>query len=65
METPPIKKLGQVMNPMQLQARLKAQIDNNMDVESTHPGADRLEESLVHTKEIKPLQDDFDDEDLE
>jgi hypothetical protein len=67
MDTPPRDKKANVVNPRQLHARLKTQMDNDMemDVEASHPSADRLDEALVHTNAIKPLADDFDDGDLD
>ncbi|RLN86413.1 hypothetical protein BBJ28_00023981, partial [Nothophytophthora sp. Chile5] len=50
----------------QLHARLKMQMESEMDVEAGNPEMERMgDEVPVHSATMKPLADDFDDEDLE
>ncbi|TMW67733.1 hypothetical protein Poli38472_007405 [Pythium oligandrum] len=66
MDTPPRdKRMPSAAPPKQLQARLKMQMESEMDVELAHPEMERMEEGLVHTTLLKPVDDDLDDEDLE
>jgi hypothetical protein len=65
MDTPPREKKPSSMHPRQLHARLKMQMESEMDVEMSHPAAERMDETLVHTNAVKPLADDFDDDDLD
>ncbi len=66
MDTPPRTKSNiTTLHPKTLQSRLKMQMGSEMDVELSHPEMERMDETLVHTTAIRPLEDDLDDEDLE
>lgn len=69
METPPLEKKGTALHPKQLHARLKMQMESEMEVEdagSSNPEMERMgDEVPVHSNALKRLDDDFDDEDLE
>lgn len=67
METPPRdKKLGSMAPPKQLHARLKMQMESEMDIESRNPEMERMsDEAPVHMAAFKRLDDDFDDQDLD
>jgi len=66
METPPRgKKEPTPTQSKQLHARLKRQMEGEMDVEG-NPEMERLgDEVPVHANAIKPLADDFDDDELD
>lgn len=65
METPPRgRKPPTPAAAKQLHARLKRQMENEMDVEG-NPEMERMgDEVPVHAAAIKPLADDYDDDDL-
>lgn len=67
METPPRDRKAGAMHPKQLHARLKMQMDSEMDVEGGgNPEMERMgDEAPVHSAAIKRLDDDFDDQDLD
>lgn len=66
METPPREKKSVTMSSKQLHARMKMQMERDMDVEASNPEMERMgEEAPVHTAEVKKLDDDFDDQDLD
>uniref|UniRef100_A0AAV1TET5 Uncharacterized protein n=1 Tax=Peronospora matthiolae TaxID=2874970 RepID=A0AAV1TET5_9STRA len=64
METPPKEKAVESSQSKQLHARLKRQMESEMDVEG-NPEMERMgDEVPVHAAAIKALADDFDDDDL-
>ncbi|KAH7468458.1 hypothetical protein PRIC1_010439 [Phytophthora ramorum] len=64
METPPRGRKAQTPASKQLHARLKRQMESEMDVEG-NPELERMgDEVPVHAAAIKQLADDYDDEDL-
>jgi hypothetical protein len=65
METPPREKHSSTVAPRQLHARLKMQMENEMEIEDSNPELERMDEVPVHTGVLKPIADDFDDDDLE
>ncbi|DAZ98984.1 TPA: hypothetical protein N0F65_011239 [Lagenidium giganteum] len=66
METPPRDWRGSsALPPKQLHARLKMQMEREMDVEDGVPELERMDEMPVHTDVVKAIADDFDDEDLD
>ncbi|RLN93300.1 hypothetical protein BBJ28_00007914 [Nothophytophthora sp. Chile5] len=68
METPPRERppTPSAAQSKQLHARLKMQMESEMDVEAGNPEMERMgDEVPVHSAAMKPLADDFDDEDLE
>ncbi|KAG7376833.1 hypothetical protein PHYPSEUDO_012678 [Phytophthora pseudosyringae] len=66
METPPKgRKPPTSASSKQMHARIKRQMEGDMDVEG-NPEMERMgEEAPVHAAAIKPLVDDYDDEDLD
>lgn len=66
METPPRARNATpgASQSKQLHARLKRQMESEMDVEG-NPEMERMgDEVPVHAAAIKPLADDYDDDDL-
>ena len=64
METPPKEKTVESSQSKQLHARLKRQMESEMDVEE-NPEMERMgDEVPVHAAAIKSLVDDYDDDDL-
>ncbi|KAE9034662.1 hypothetical protein PR003_g8279 [Phytophthora rubi] len=65
METPPRGRKPQTpAAAKQVHARLKRQMESEMDVEG-NPEMERMgDEAPVHAAAIKPLADDYDDDDL-
>ncbi|KAE9328709.1 hypothetical protein PF008_g16107 [Phytophthora fragariae] len=65
METPPRGRKPQTPAAVkQVHARLKRQMESEMDVEG-NPEMERMgDEAPVHAAAIKPLADDYDDDDL-
>ncbi|KAK1946431.1 hypothetical protein P3T76_001984 [Phytophthora citrophthora] len=66
METPPKgRKPPTPASAKKLHARLKRQMESDMEVEG-NPEMERLgDEVPVHGNAIKPLVDDYDDDDLD
>ncbi|CAH0480157.1 unnamed protein product [Peronospora belbahrii] len=68
METPPRGQNALLPGPSQskqLHARLKRQMESEMEVEG-NPEMVRMGEDVpVHTAAMKPLADDYDDDDLD
>ncbi|KAG6965195.1 hypothetical protein JG688_00007337 [Phytophthora aleatoria] len=66
METPPrARKSPTPASSKKLHARLKRQMEGDMDVEG-NPEMERMgDEVPVHASAIKPLVDDYDDDDLD
>ncbi|GLD98071.1 hypothetical protein PINS_up006768 [Pythium insidiosum] len=70
METPPRDKKATALHARHLQARLKTQLESEMDVElqhplQQHPEMERMDDALVHSTALKPVEDDLDDDDLD
>lgn len=70
METPPRRESGYIPSPggaasmKQVHARLKMQMESEMELDN--PEMERMgDEAPVHTSALKPVVDDFDDEDLD
>jgi hypothetical protein len=68
METPPREPRGgagaSASSMRQVQARLKMQMQSEMEVDA--PEMERMgDEAPVHTSALRPLADDFDDDDLD
>ena len=64
METPPKEKNAESAQSKQLHARLKRQMESEMDVEETSAMERMGDEVPVHAAAMKPLADDYDDDDL-
>ncbi|KAI9918524.1 hypothetical protein PsorP6_011624 [Peronosclerospora sorghi] len=66
METPPkVRNAPTLESSNQLHARLKRQMQNEMDVKG-NPEMERMgDEEMVHAGAIMTLVDDYDDDDLE
>ncbi|KAJ0408657.1 hypothetical protein ATCC90586_006358 [Pythium insidiosum] len=70
METPPRDKKATALHARHLQARLKTEMEREMDVDLQHPSQqhpemERMDDVLVHSGALKPVDDDLDDEDLD
>lgn len=65
METPPREPKAATVQAKSLHARLKMQMESEMEVEDMGPEMERMDENPVHKGVLKPLADDFDDEDLD
>ncbi|CAI5728231.1 hypothetical protein KXD40_007247 [Peronospora effusa] len=66
METPPKEsRMPSSLQSKQLHARLKRQMESEMDVEG-NPEMERMSDEVpVHAGAMKPLVDDYDDDDLD